>query len=250
MIPLSRIPELAAKTCRKGVKLAAKFIKRHPNEIMLAAAGIGITATTVSAYRLGKKAGKDEQRIPELIGTIGSAAFTASAVFGLYMYGRKAAAALSALYGGLAARLADYKKAAGELGVAENIEEQIAKSKGVPELPESTSANDILWHEPIGDTWFWKPLTEIQDAEYFLNRQFTTECVVSLADFYHLLAVEPPENAERLGWSVETAMAAWEECWIDFCHVPHNMTPEDPNSPPYYDLVTVFEPLEDYLEDY
>jgi len=84
-----------------------------------------------------------------------------------------------------------------------------------------TKNGDILFRESFYGTFFKSSPLAVLEAEYEFNRKYTMgDGDGSLALFYRLLDLEPPDQSRGIGWCYDYMQVEWETIWVDFIHRP------------------------------
>lgn len=65
---------------------------------------------------------------------------------------------------------------------------------------------------------FRSTLFQVQQAEYFINRDLTMRDYVYLNEWYEHLGIDIVEDGYKLGWSVGMCLECYWQNWIDFDH--------------------------------
>ena len=86
---------------------------------------------------------------------------------------------------------------------------------------ELTKHGETLFREAYYGTFFKSSMVAVKDAEMEFNRMYAIgEGDGSLALFYRLLDLSPPEGSKIIGWDPDYMMDEWETYWIYFQHYP------------------------------
>lgn len=99
----------------------------------------------------------------------------------------------------------------------------------------------ITLYESFSGRTFETTIEELQNAEYYLNRNYILTGHVSLNDFYNLLGIPETKIGKQFGWSYELGMHAGYE-WIDFAHRKETL----PDGTVKYTLDYIYKPMGDY----
>lgn len=107
--------------------------------------------------------------------------------------------------------------------------------------------DEVLFYDDFFDVSFRTSLANVRTAQYHLNRNFILRGVVSMAEFYGFLGIDPPKSIpdsklnecsfDEIGWGEEFIDGGC--TWIDFETVYNQ--PDD-GGEPYYVLDYVFPP--------
>lgn len=108
-----------------------------------------------------------------------------------------------------------------------------------------TRNGETLFRESQYGTFFKSSTIAVMRAEYEFNRMFAMgEGDSSLALFYRLLDLKPPNDSLIMGWNQDYMMYAWECWWIDFIHKPAFTE----NGTPYVDITYPIPPASLFYE--
>lgn len=70
-----------------------------------------------------------------------------------------------------------------------------------------------LFYDSYAKRYFESTLSQVLEAEYHLNRDFTMSGDAVINNFYGLLGIEPIKDGDIIGWFLSDEL-----CWIDFDH--------------------------------
>ena len=133
------------------------------------------------------------------------------------------------------------------------VKQEIAKDKA-SYIPKPAGSDQVLFYEENSDDFFWSTLEKVQQAEYYLNRQFRGIGDASLNDFCLLLGRPKCEFGDVLGWNEYDGEVTYGYKWIDFENrwvsaeeIGHNrmfppLDEELADLPGYYYIHTPFPP--------
>lgn len=97
------------------------------------------------------------------------------------------------------------------------VQNEVIRSKSSSIKPPSDGEILIFYEENYGE-FFERRMSEVQDAEYQLNRKFALEGEASLNDFYEFLGLKKMKIGDMFGWSIEQAYDFYGYSWIEFEH--------------------------------
>lgn len=232
------------------VHRSARYLKHYSPTILTCIGAVGVVATAVTAVRATPKAlqlieqagyekGSDKNPIMDMEFTeltpiemikvswkpyipsimIGSA--TIACIFGANVMNRRQQAALTSAYIFLNQTYKEYKDKIEDLygkDANRKVQREIAKGK-CEKLDHSKPEGDtVLFYESHYGNIFERTMSEVQDAEYRLNRKFALEGEASLNDFFEFLGLPENEIGDALGWSQEIICDFYKAPWIDFEH--------------------------------
>lgn len=80
------------------------------------------------------------------------------------------------------------------------------------------SGDELLFFDFFSGRYLNRPIEQVIDAEYQLNRKFIHKDYVTLNEWYELLSMEPVDFGDMLGWSISAGEAFYNYQWIDFEH--------------------------------
>ena len=108
-----------------------------------------------------------------------------------------------------------------------------------------TKNGETLFRETQYNTFFRSSVLAVQRAEYEFNRMYALgEGDASLALFFKLLEIKPPNDALTIGWDPDYMMDEWECWWIDFMHRPQFTD----NGTPYIEISYPIPPVSLFYE--
>lgn len=235
------------------VPKAERFLKKSSPTILTCIGAVGVVATAVMAAKATPKAVqlvRDNSRINHdgdpnaytkkeavmacwkcYIPTAVVGGSTIACIFGANALNRRQQAALASAYGLVSRAYQDYKRKVKEnFGEAahRDIMRQIAAehsnnlSPYVPGIAGTTSlefegANeeDRLFYDAFSERYFHATISQVLQAEYHLNRNFTLRGGAALNEFYELLGIEKIHGGDDIGWWVDPECEFY---WIDFNH--------------------------------
>lgn len=133
---------------------------------------------------------------------------------------RKQQAAITSAYILLDNTYREYQKKVRELygpEVDSAVRREVAKE--TPPKPEDIpSGDELLFFDFFSGRYLNRPIEQVIDAEYQLNRKFIHKDYVTLNEWYELLGMEAVDFGDMLGWSVSAGEAFYNYQWIDFEH--------------------------------
>lgn len=133
---------------------------------------------------------------------------------------RKQQAAITSAYILLDNTYREYQKKVRELYGPEAdsaVRREVAK-KTPPNSEDMPSGDELLFFDFFSGRYLNRPIEQVIDAEYQLNRKFIHKDYVTLNEWYELLGMEPVDFGDMLGWSVSAGEAFYNYQWIDFEH--------------------------------
>lgn len=109
-----------------------------------------------------------------------------------------------------------------------------------------TSNGDVLYLESHFHTFFKSSPLAVLEAEFSFNRGLATgTCLGNFSYLYQFLDLEPPEEANEVGWNYEYLVRDWCSTWVDFVHTPRITD----DGKPYIEISYPMEPKPmDFLE--
>lgn len=217
-----------------------RYLKRQSPLILTCIGAVGTIATAVTAVRATPKAmnlcyevwdaseeGRDPTTIDyvrvawkEYIPSILIGAGTIAAIFGANTMNRRQQAAITSAYIFLERSYKSYRDKIIEIyGKEADREAKAAVAKDTYEPVEPPADSEVLlFYEEHYGQYFQRRMTEVQDAEYRLNRKFATDGEASLNDFFEFLGLDEREIGDSLGWTQESICDFYNPAWIDFEH--------------------------------
>lgn len=240
------------------------FLKRNGSTILTCIGGVGVIATSVMAVKATPKAlraiehaeeekGEKLTKLevvkvagPAYIPAVLTCAATLTCIFGANALNRRQQASLLGAYALLETSFREYKSKVEELNGAafhEEVVTEIAKDK-YEDLGITVSEDKQLFFDEFSGRYFESTLADVQEAQYFVNRELVLRDYVALNEYYERLGMETIEAGEFLGWSQDGNFATYWQSWIDF---GNKKTLIDDDLECY--IVTMYtEPTMDYTE--
>lgn len=74
-------------------------------------------------------------------------------------------------------------------------------------------SDNKLFYDTYSNRYFESSVNRVIQAEYFINRDYTLGCCISLNQFYEYLGLEPIPGGDDIGWSCTDGIY-----WLDFNH--------------------------------
>lgn len=248
----------------------AKFFKKNKATIFACVGAVGVVATAVLSanaalkaediLRQDKESNADNKTkalhiAPKLIPPVLVAGTTIAFIFMSNAANKKTQMALASAYTLAVHKLTDYKSAVKKVCDEETVKkvedevwvkrysqwEAAAESKICANDP--VGKDDELFFDEFSERYFWSTPEKVKDAEYYLNRLFTGNSVVTLNDFYRLLEIEEMPFGDEIGWEAYLGEVYFGYKWIDFEHLEH--IPEaydDVDNPPCCEIFMPFYP--------
>lgn len=226
------------------VNTSKLFLRKNAPTILSAIGGVGVVATAVMAVKATPKAlalieqaeaEKGEKLtnvevvktasvvyIPSALVGVG----TIACIFGANVLNKRQQAALMSAYALLDSSYKEYKAKTIELYGQEaddKIKEEIAKDKY--EDAKITGTGEQLFYDEYSKQYFKSTLLDVQNAEYYINRDLVMSDYATLNDFYDYLGIPHHPAGDELGWSSAMNFDYYWQTWIDFVH--NTVTLED-----------------------
>lgn len=222
------------------VRQAGLFLSKNMPTILTIAGSVGVVLTAVTTANATVKAvclvneaecqKKDALTKKEVFVTtapsyippilIGSA--TIACVVASNLLNKRQQASLASAYMLLDTTFRDYKKKVIEMYGenadkdvrAELLKEHYKEQKVVKIRTDET----LLFYIDQYGQIFERTFSEVQDAEYQLNRKLAMDGEASVNDFFELLGLDTNEVGACLGWDQEGVCDFFMPPWIDFEH--------------------------------
>lgn len=216
------------------------LIKKESPVILgiLGSVGVVLTAVTVSRdtlkaeirledkedeiHRELTKAEWAQTILPAYIPSIAVGSATVACIIASTVLSQRQKMALSSAYILLDQSYKRYKDKVVELfgeGADREVEREVTKDR-IQELEKKEEIHGdetLIFYEKHYNQLFERSMLEVKDAEYLLNKKFTTTGQATLNDFYLLLGLEETKEGAELGWDVCNAESSL-DCWIEFEH--------------------------------
>ena len=240
------------------------FLKRNGSTILTCVGGIGVIATSVMAVKATPKALRSIEQAeeekgeklttfetvkvagPVYIPAALTGVATLACIFGANALNKRQQAALLSAYALLENSYRGYKAKVQELHGAEFHEEvvaDIAKDK-YQDADIRVAEDKQLFFDEFSGRYFESTMTDVQNAQYHVNRELVMRDYVALNEYYEKLGIEPIEAGNFLGWSKGGNFATYWQTWIDFAN---KKTLIDDDLECY--IVTMYtEPTMDYMD--
>ena len=109
-----------------------------------------------------------------------------------------------------------------------------------------TKHGNDLYYEPRFRTWFKSSPLAVSNAIIRFTRGIVTGTMLpSFRYLYESLDIEPPEEANEVGWNYDYLCKEWESIWVDIITIPRI----NEDGIPYMELNYPIEPKPmDYME--
>lgn len=214
------------------------FVNRNASTILTCMGGVGVVATTILTVKAVPKASflleeareeKGEELTtleevivagPAYIPTILVGVSTIACIFGANATNKRKQASLMSAYALLDSSFKEYRKKVnvlyGEDGDIK-VRGAVAKDK-FAEVDIPTDTTKRLFYDDFSGRLFESTIETVQQAEYQLNRDLSTQGSVTLNDFYVYLGIAPIDGGDELGWSNSINYDCYWQSWIDFGH--------------------------------
>ena len=101
------------------------------------------------------------------------------------------------------------------------------------------ASKKMTFFEPYTGQSFERYERDVIDAEYHFNRNYVMRGCASLNELCEMLGIKGTKDGEVNGWNIDSELY-----WVDFEHVAKI----DKLGNKYYEIVPVFEPTENYLD--
>jgi hypothetical protein len=208
--------------CRRVLKSRAfqrtkRFLTNHGADIFSVLAGIGVIATGISAYELGKTRAEildDSERSSiskrSTIATTKTIIFGAGTIGCIYSarhFGKLKEESLLAACSVLASYSAR-KRGSGQTDVASGESDNVWNndSAKLTSAIEDTGYGDIIFTEDLTGRKFKSSLESVYSAIDLLQDEFERHNFVPLNSFYAYLGLQPTSAGDILGWSVNQSI--------------------------------------------
>ena len=214
------------------------FMKRNGSTVLTCLGAVGVVVTAVTAVKATPKAmllleqaeeekGGELTRLetvkvagPAYIPSIVIGVSTIACVLGSNILNKRQQASLASAYALVDSSYREYKNKVVELygeDADKEIKREIVKAKP-RECKFETNGEKRLFYDFYSRRYFESTLEQVQNAEYFANRELRMKDCLSVNEFYELLGLEPLLEGDELGWSTEACFAFDYNAWIDFDH--------------------------------
>jgi len=227
---------------------AILFLKRNSSTVLTCVGAAGVIATSVLAVKATPKArmlideaedvkGEPLTKLetvkvagPAYIPTVITGTATIACIFGANILNKRSQAALTSAYALLDNSYKEYKKKVEELYGEEasaKVREEIAKD-AFEEHPIKASNDKQLFYDMYSDRYFESTMQKVLEAQYSLNRSFTTKDYAYLNEFYDYLEIDTIPSGYKLGWSTAQCLEMYWQSWIDFNNELITIDSDDP----------------------
>ena len=149
------------------------------------------------------KAEKVKVALPSYIPTILFGAATVTCIVGANILNKRHQATLVSAYGLLDQSYKKYKKKVEELygeDADNNVKDGIAKDD-YEEAKHDLSGDKELFYDEFSGRYFESTALNVQQAEYYLNRDLAMRDYAYVNEFYEWLDLPPFEGGDAFGWS-------------------------------------------------
>lgn len=245
------------------------MIKKHTTGLLCIAASSGVIITAVltakntpKAIELLKKAEEEKEEklsvpekikiaAPAYIPAIVSGTMTIACLLSSHFLSRRHQMSIASAYGIISSQYKRYSQKVRELcgeDVHKTVMDSISAEKtnvtaqtlfGNYSLePKGVKDKTLLFYEPCSERYFESTLSQVLQAEYYLNRDYSIGGNVTLNDFYLFLGIDKTDEGDELGWFCDN----YELPWIDF----ENLTLENEDGTNYIMISTIFGPEPPY----
>lgn len=226
------------RTVNGLLRQSQRFIKRNASTILTTIGGAGVIVTAVMAVKATPKAlqlieqaevekGEKLTKI-ETVKTAGvvyipaviTGTATIACVFGANILNKRQQAALMSAYALLDNSYKEYKAKTVELYGEDadgKVKEEIAKDKyKETDIPDED--DKMLFYDEFSKQYFRSTMIDVQNAEYYINRDLVMSDYALLNDFYDYLGIPHHPAGDELGWSSAMNFDYYWQTWIDFVH--------------------------------
>lgn len=214
------------------------YFRRNGSTILTCIGGVGVVTTSVMAVKATPKAlvlleeakeekGEDLTKFeivkvagPSYIPAVIAGTATIACIFGANMLNKRQQASLMSAYALLDSSYKEYKDKVVEVYGEEadsKIKEEIAKDK-YEETDISVEDGKQLFFDTFSGRYFHSTMIDVQNAEYFLNRDLSMRDWATVNEWYAYLDIPPIDGGDDLGWSTGMNFDYYWQSWIDFTH--------------------------------
>lgn len=214
------------------------YFRRNGSTILTCIGGVGVVATSVMAVKATPKAltlldeakeekGDDLTKLeivkvvgPSYIPAVITGTATIACIFGANMLNKRQQASLMSAYALLDSSYKEYKNKVIEVYGEEadnKIKEEIAKDK-YEETDISVEDGKQLFFDTFSGRYFESTMINVQNAEYFLNRDLSMRDWATVNEWYSYLDIPAIDGGDDLGWSTGMNFDYYWQSWIDFTH--------------------------------
>lgn len=225
------------------------FLKRNSSTVLTCIGAAGVIATSVFAVKATPKArmlideaeevkGESLTKLevvkvagPAYIPTVITGTATIACIFGANVLNKRNQAALTSAYALLDNSYKEYKKKVEELygeEASSKVREELAND-AFEEHPIAVSNDKQLFYDMYSDRYFESTMQKVLEAQYNLNRSFTTKGYAYLNEFYDYLEIEHIPSGYKLGWSAAQCLDMHCQSWIDFNNELIRIDSDDPD---------------------
>lgn len=214
------------------------YFRRNGSTILTCIGGVGVVTTSVMAVKATPKAlalleeakeekGDDLTKLeivkvagPSYIPAVIAGTATIACIFGANMLNKRQQASLMSAYALLDSSYKEYKDKVVEVYGEEadsKIKEEIAKDK-YEETDISVEDGKQLFFDTFSGRYFESTMIDVQNAEYFLNRDLSMRDWATVNEWYGYLDIPEIDGGDDLGWSTGMNFDYYWQSWIDFTH--------------------------------
>lgn len=214
------------------------YFRRNGSTILTCIGGVGVVTTSVIAVKVTPKAlalleeakeekGEDLTKLeivkvagPSYIPAVIAGTATIACIFGANMLNKRQQASLMSAYALLDSSYKEYKDKVVEVYGEEadsKIKEEIAKDK-YEETDISVEDGKQLFFDTFSGRYFKSTMIDVQNAEYYLNRDLSMRDWATINEWYEYLNIDPIDGGDDLGWSTGMNFDYYWQSWIDFTH--------------------------------
>lgn len=213
-------------------KQLTTYAKENAPTILAVVGSMGVVATSVSSINAYKRytkkidtfdepttSDKIKTAIPAYAPTVLIGASSIMCIVGSNILNKKKQAAMTSAYLLLDSSFKEYREKVKQIygDDADNkIESEIMKDN--IDTNEFNDDDVRLFFEPITRTYFEASISDVQRAEYLLNREMALTDYVRVNDFLKFLGQDKTDIGDVLGWSTFQAHQSYGYAWIDFKH--------------------------------
>lgn len=214
------------------------YFKRNGSTILTCIGGVGVITTSVMAVKATPKAlelletakeekGEDLTKLevvkvagPSYIPAVIAGTATIACIFGANVLNKRQQASLISAYALLDSSYKEYKDKVIEVYGEEadnKVKEEIAKDK-YEETDISAEDGKQLFFDTFSGRYFQSTMIDVQNAEYFLNRDLSMRDWATVNEWYAYLDIPAIDGGDDLGWSTGMNFDYYWQSWIDFTH--------------------------------
>lgn len=215
-----------------------RFLKANASTILTYVGAVGVVATSISTAKAATKASallelaeqekgeeltkteKVKVALPSYVPTILFGAATVGCIVGANVLNKRHQATLVSAYGLIDQSYKKYKKKVEELygeDADDNVKDGIAKDD-YEEAKYNLSGDKELFYDEFSGRYFESTILNVQQAEYYINRDLSMRDYAYVNEFYEWLDLPPFEGGDAFGWSTGACLDLYWQNWIDFDH--------------------------------